>query len=76
MKPLPLTLRVNAALPETALAGESEVIDGSGLAPLIVKFVALDVPPPGAGLKTVTLAVPALAMSPAGTEAVSWVALT
>ena len=76
MKPLPLTLRVKAAPPETALAGESEAIDGSGLAALIVNVVALDVPPPGVGLKTVTLALPALPMSPAGTDALSCVALT
>ena len=76
MKPLPLTLRVKAALPATALGGVSEVIDGTGLALLIVNAFALEVPPPGAGLKTVTLALPALAMSPAGTDAVSCVALT
>jgi hypothetical protein len=33
----------------------------------------LEVPPPGAGLNTVTCAVPATAMSEAGTEAVSCV---
>ena len=39
----------------------------------IVKVCALEVPPPGAGLKTVTCAVPAVAMSEAGIEAVTWV---
>ena len=33
-------------------------------------------PPPGVGLKTVTLAVPAVTMSAAAIEAVSWLALT
>ena len=36
-----------------------------------VKGAPLDVPPPGAGLTTVTVAVPALAMSAAGIAAVS-----
>ena len=76
MKPLPLTLRVKVELPATALGGVSETIEGSGLAALIVNVIALEVPPPGAGLKTVTLALPGLPMSPAGTDAVSWVALT
>ena len=76
MKPLPLTLRVKAELPAILLDGVSETIDGTGLAALIVNVIALDVPPPGVGLKTDTLALPALLMSPAGTDAVSWVALT
>ena len=76
MKPLPLTLRVKAELPATALGGVSETIEGSGLGLLIVNAFALDVPPPGVGLTTVTLAVPALAMSAAGTDALSCVALT
>ena len=36
----------------------------------------MEVPPPGVGLKTVTLAVPAVAMSAARIDAVTWVALT
>lgn len=39
------------------------------------KFIALDTPLPGAGLKTVTLAAPAAAMSVAGIAAVNCVAL-
>jgi len=39
----------------------------------MVKIAVLDVPPPGAGLKTVTFAVPAVATSLAGIAAVSWV---
>ena len=40
-----------------------------------MKFTAFDVPPPGAGFKTVTGNTPAAAMSLAGIEAVSWEAL-
>src|SRR5881409_3056428 len=49
---------------------------GTGFAAVMVKLSVLEVPPPGDGLKTVTAAVPALAMSLAGIEAVSWLALT
>ena len=41
----------------------------------MVKLKAFDEPPPGVGLLTVMLAVPAEAMSLAGMEAVSFVAL-
>ena len=44
---------------------------GAGFAAVMVKLSVLEVPPPGDGLKTVTAATPALAMSPAGIEAVS-----
>jgi len=43
---------------------------------LIVKVFAALVPPPGVGLNTVTLAVPAFFMSAAGTVAVSDVLFT
>lgn len=65
---------MKAAPPKTAVAGESEVNAGTGL--LIVKVAVLDEPPPGAGLVTCTGAVPAVAISDAGTEAVSCVELT
>jgi hypothetical protein len=42
----------------------------------MVKVIVPDVPPPGVGLKTVTEALPAVAMSLAGIVAVNWVALT
>jgi hypothetical protein len=71
---VPVTVRVNAAPPAVALEGESEVAPGFGL--LIVKVSPLDVPPPGVGFITVTDAVPAVAMSLAGTEAVSFVPRT
>ena len=71
---VPLMVRVCAAAPAVADVGESEVAVGSGL--LMVKVRALDVPPPGEGFSTVTEAVPPVAMSLAGTEAVTCVLLT
>ena len=70
-KPVPVTVRVNAAPPAVADEGESEVMVGVGL--LTVKVFPVDVPPPGAGLKTVTVGVPAVAMSVASMEAVACV---
>ena len=70
-KPVPLTVRVNPAPPAVADEGESEVMEGVGL--LTVNVFPVEVPPPGAGLKTVMVGVPAVAMSVAGIEAVSWV---
>jgi hypothetical protein len=75
--PLPLTVRVNPASPAVAELGLRLVVAGTGLSDaVIVKLWALEVPPPGAGLNTVTEAVPAAAISVAGIAAVSWVALT
>jgi len=68
-KLLPFTVNVNAAPPAVALEGANEVILGTGL--FTAKVSAPDVPPPGVGLETVTLAVPVLAISPAGTWAVT-----
>lgn len=57
--------------------GLSKLIAGTGFVALvIVKFWAFDVPPPGAGLVTVTAAVPVEVMAVAGIAAVSCVALT
>jgi hypothetical protein len=68
MKFVPSTVRVNAGLPAIAPEGDSEVIAGSGLAAgPIVKVSAADVPPPGVGVSTITLALPAFAKSDAGT---------
>jgi hypothetical protein len=76
-KLLPLTVSVNAAPPAVALVGESELRVGEGFeAALIVNVCAPDVPPPGAGVNTVTDAVPAVAMSAAEIAAWSCVALT
>ena len=55
-KLVPLTVSVKAAPPAVADAGLRLVVVGAGL--LIVKVRALEVPPPGAGLNTVTWARP------------------
>src|SRR5207237_4039187 len=47
----PLTVSTNAPFPAMLLGGESVLIDGAAL--LTVKVTALELPPPGAGLKTV-----------------------
>lgn len=70
----PLTVSVKLAPPARALLGESDVAFGTGL--LTVNVAGGELPPPGAGLLTVTLKVPAAAISEAGTEAVSSVPLT
>jgi len=62
---VPFTVRVKAVPPFVALVGERDVIAGTGL--FTVKEELMEVPPPGAGFKTVTLSVPAVAMSVAGT---------
>ena len=69
-----MTVSVNAPLPAAAVLGEIELSVGAGL--LIVNVFAEDVPPPGVGVKTVTEAVPAAAMSAALIWAVSWPWLT
>ena len=66
--PVPMTVRANAAPPTFALVGDSEARTGAGL--LMVKGEAVEVPPPGAGLVTVTLTTPAVAMSAAVIAAV------
>ena len=72
---VPITIRVNPASPAVLLVGLILVVVGTGLvAGLIVNVWALEVnPAPDAGLKTVTLAVPAVAMSEADMDAVSCV---
>src|SRR5919108_53171 len=73
-KPLPVAVSVKAAPPAVALVGDSDVSAGTGL--VTENVCAVEVPPPGAGVTTVTLAVPAVAMAAAVMTAVSWVALT
>ncbi len=68
-KPVPFKVRVNVDPPAKTVVGDNEEIEGDGL--LIVKFATEEVPPPGAGFTTVTLAVAAAAMSAAVMEAVS-----
>jgi hypothetical protein len=69
-KPVPLTVSVKAAPPAVRDDGLMLEIAGTG-GLLIVKVRALEVPPPGAGLNTVTWAVPATAMSAAVIAAVN-----
>src|SRR5579859_41160 len=58
-------------------AGEASAgAPGRVTAALIVNVWPLEAPPPGAGFTTVTVAVPGAATLPAGTAAVSCVALT
>lgn len=57
----PVAVSVIAALPAVVVAGERELSTGDGL--LIVKVTGAEVPPPGAGVCTVTFAVPAVARS-------------
>src|SRR5437773_1021369 len=71
----PFTVRVNVAPPATAVVGESAVNPGTGFDATIAKASAVEVPPPGAELNTVTWAMPAAAMSAAEIEAVNWVPL-
>jgi hypothetical protein len=70
----PVTVSVKAGPNAMVLVGESGgVMTGAGLS--MVNVCALEVPPPGVGLKTVTEAVPPFAMSEAGTVACSCVAV-
>src|SRR5580704_1521517 len=64
MKPLPATVRVNAAPPAAVDAGLKLEIVGAGFAGASMKNVmSLDMPPPGAGVTTVMSAVPGTAIS-------------
>ena len=74
-KPVPVRVSVNAAPLTAVVAGAIEVSVGPETA-LIVNDRVLDVPPPGAGFVTFTVAVPAVAMSAAVIAAVNCVALT
>jgi len=74
-KPVPVSVSVNAAPLTVAEPGAIELSVGPAAA-LIVKDRLPDVPPPGAGFVTVTVAVPAVAISAAVIAAVNCVALT
>jgi hypothetical protein len=77
IKLLPVSANVNEELPFAADEGLIERATGTGLLlEVIVNVSPEDVPPPGVGLKTVTVAVPADAMFAAGTIAVTLVAET
>jgi hypothetical protein len=74
-KPVPARVNVNAAPPAVAEIGAIEISVGPETA-LIVNDRLPDVPPPGAGFVTVTVAEPAVAISAAVIAAVNCVALT
>ena len=77
IKLVPVTVKVNAEPPAVAEEGDRVVAEGTGLpAALMVNVNPLEVPPPGVGLVTVTVAVPAVAILAAGILAVTCVALT
>ena len=73
---VPVVVSVKAAPPAVALLGEMELSVGTGLVAVIVNVCAVEVPPPGVELKTVTCAVPVEAMSLARIAACSCVLLT
>ena len=77
IKLFPLAVKVNEAAPAVILAGDMAVNVGTGLFPgaLTVNVAAFDVPPPGAGVTTVTAAVPAVVTREALTVAVNCVEL-
>jgi hypothetical protein len=58
---VPVIVRVNPAPPAMAELGFNNAIVGGGT--LIVNVSALEAPPPGAGVETVTIAVPTVAIS-------------
>jgi hypothetical protein len=74
-KPVPVRVNVKAAPPAVAEVGAIEVSVGPAAA-LIENDKVGDVPPPGAGLVTDTVVVPAVAISAAVIAAVTFVALT
>ena len=79
MKLEPFSVSVNADPPTVAELGAIPDRTGAGLGgggEIIVKACAAEVPPPGAGLKTVTAAVPEETRSDAVMAAVSDVLLT
>jgi hypothetical protein len=72
-KPVPFTVSVKPALPAVRDEGLMLVVVGTGLlGAVIVNVCALEVPPPGVGLYTVTVAVPVVAISEAKIAAVNW----
>lgn len=70
---VPVSVIVNCAEPTSFEFGEIVVRVGTGL--FTVKVTALDVPPPGVGLKTVISNVPTAVISEAGIVASSLVLL-
>jgi hypothetical protein len=58
MKPAPIIVKVAPEVPAVTASGMTAVRTGAGLSGTMVNAATVDVPPPGAGLNTVTLAVP------------------
>ena len=54
---------MKACAPTGAHLVSKPLIVGTGFPPVMVKFTAFEVPPPGAELKTVTATVPVATMS-------------
>jgi hypothetical protein len=73
---VPVTVNVKSGPAAGALEGDKELSVGNGLYSLMVNGTGSEVPPPGGGLKTVTWAVPGVAMSLAKMAAVSTELLT
>src|SRR5262249_51238723 len=71
--PAPVAVSVEALLPAVTLGGLRLLMLGVGFTRATVSGRAADVPPPGAGVNTVMLGVPAPAISLAGMAAVSCV---
>ena len=69
--PVPLTVNAGLDVPAVKPTGDSDEIAGVGL--FTVNVWPAVTPPPGAGTETVTLKVPAVAICPTGTVAVSCV---
>jgi hypothetical protein len=70
----PVTVRTKAGPPAVTLVGERPVITGTGF--ITANRAAVETPPPGAGLDTVTCALPAIDRSAVDINATSCVLLT
>jgi hypothetical protein len=73
MKFVPVIVSVVAGAPATTLDGDSDLMIGTGLAEERIVNCWLALPPPGAGLVTVTVTGPAVANEVAGTITTSCV---
>ena len=68
---VPVTINVKADSPTKPVDGVMDVIVGIGLGFPMFRLTEFDVPPPGAGLTTVTSAVPEVAIAEAGIVAMT-----
>jgi hypothetical protein len=74
--PLPVTVKEKAGSPAVAVPGEIPFIAGVGVGTSALNVSELEMPPPGAGLKTVIWLVEANEMSVAVMAARNWEAVT